>query len=143
MLELKKFRFRTVGAIATIIAVAPVAVAHAASGTEKLKAHPKSVMINTDTTIAGHGFAPNTMVTLTECGATFWLAPNDPCNTENAKTVETNAKGRFKTPFEAQLCPEGKHAHQPTTVICYIGVKSFIEDTGMLEPAAKVKVTYP
>ena len=100
-------------------------------------------MINTDTTIAGSGFAPHTMVTLTECGATLWLAPNEPCNTENATTVETNAKGRFKTPFEAKLCPEGKRAHQPTTVICYIGVKHYVEDVGKLEPAAKVKVTYP
>jgi hypothetical protein len=143
MLELKKMRFRTAGALATIIAIAPVAVAHAAPGAEKLMAHPKSVMINTDTTIAGSGFPAHTMVSLTECGATSWLAPNEPCNTENATTVETNAKGRFKTPFEMQFCPEGKHAHQPTTVICYVGVRYYIEDVGKLEPAAKVKVTYP
>ncbi len=143
MLELKKMRFRTAGAVVAIIALAPVAAAHAAPGAGKLMAHPKSVMINTDTTIAGSGFAPNTMVTLTECGATSWLAPNDPCNTENVKTVETNAKGRFRTPFEVQFCPEAKRAHQPTTVICYVGVQYYIEDVGKLEPAARLKVTYP
>jgi hypothetical protein len=141
MLDLRKTA-RVLGALAAV-AVAPVAVAHAASGTEKVSAYPANVMVNTDTTIKGSGFPAHTMVSLTECGLTFWLAPKDPCNTENAKTVETNANGRFHTLFEAQLCPEGKPARQPTTRICYIGVLSFGEDTGMLEPAAKVKVSYP
>ncbi len=144
MLGIEKVRFRAAGALTAIIAIVPVAVAQAAPGTEKLMmAHPKSVMINTDTTIAGKGFPANTMVTLTECGATFWIVPNEVCNTENVTTVETNKKGRFKTPFEMKLCPEGQHARQPTTVICYVGVQSFVEDTGKLEPADKVKVTYP
>jgi hypothetical protein len=143
MLELKRIRLRTAGALAAIIAIAPAAVAHATSGTETIKAHPKSVMINTDTTIAGHGFPANTMITLTECGATMWLAPNKPCNTENVTTVETNTKGSFKAPFEMKLCPEGQRAHQPTTIICYVGVKYYVEDVGKLEPAAKVKVSYP
>jgi len=143
MLELWKTRFRAAGALAAIIAVAPVTVAHAALGTEKVKAHPADVMVNTDTTITGSGFPAHTMVSLKECGVTFWLAPNDPCNTENAKTVETNAKGRFTTPFEVQICPEGSPARQPNTRVCYIGVLRFGEDTGMLEPAAKVKVGYP
>lgn len=143
MFDLKKIRFQATAAILAIIVAAPVAVAQAASGMEKLKAHPASVMVNSDTTIAGNGFTPHTMVSLTECGVTLWLAPNDPCNTENVTTVETNAKGSFKTPFDVQLCPEGKHAHRPTTVICYVGVRHFVEDVEMLEPAAKVKVTYP
>ena len=143
MLDPGKIRLRAAGALAAIFAIAPVAVAQARAGTEKLKAHPAEIMINTDTTIAGSGFPAHTMISLTECGARFWLAPKDPCNTENAETIETNAKGRFKTPFEAQLCPEGKRAHQPTTLIRYVGVLQFGEDTGMLEPAAKVKVTYP
>jgi hypothetical protein len=142
MLDLKRIRFRTAGALVAIAAVVPVAAAHAASG-GKLMAHPNSVMVNTDTTILGHGFPAHTMVSLTECGVAFWLAPNDPCNTENVTTVETTAKGNFKTPFQMQLCPEGKHAKQPTTVICYVGVRGFIEDTEMLEPHVKVKVTYP
>lgn len=143
MLDLKKIRFRTAGALVAIFAVAPVAAAHAASGVEKLTARPRNVMINTDTTITGKGFPGHAMVSLTECGVTFWLAPKEPCSTENGTTVETNAKGRFTTPFEMQLCPEGEHAHRPTTVICYVGVRSFGEDTGMLEPAVKLKVTYP
>jgi hypothetical protein len=143
MFDLKKIRFRTAGALVTIAAVAPIAVAQAASGTEKLTATPKSVMVNTDTTITGGGFPAHTMVSLTQCGAKFWLAPKEPCNTENTKTVETNARGHFKTPFEMQLCPEGKRARQPTTVICYIGVLSFGEDFAELKPAVKVKVTYP
>ncbi len=143
MFDAGKTRFRAAGALAALFVIAPVAVAQATAGTEKLKAHPAEVMVNTDTTIAGSGFPAHTMVSLTECGALFWLAPKYPCITENAETVETDAKGRFKRPFEAQLCPEGMRAHQPTTLICYVGVLQFGEDTGMLEPAAKVKVTYP
>ncbi len=143
MLELRRTRCRAAGALAAIIAAAPVAAAHAAPGAEKVRAHPADVMVNTDTTITGSGFPAHAKVSLAECGLIFWLAPNYPCNTENAKTLETNAKGRFSTPFEAQLCPEGSPARQPTTRICYIGVLRFGEDTGMLEPAAKVKVSYP
>jgi hypothetical protein len=143
MLGLEKVRYLAVGTLTAIIALVPVAVAQAAPGAEKLMAHPRSVMINTDTTILGRGFPANSTVTLTECGATFWIVPNEVCNTENVTTVETNKKGGFKTPFEMKLCPEGKHARQPTTVICYVGVQSFVEDTGMLKPAVKVKVTYP
>lgn len=142
MLDLRKNRLRAAGVLA-VVAVAPAALAQAASATERVTARPANLMINTDTTITGSGFPAHTMLSLRECGVKFWLAPNDPCNTENAKTVETNKNGRFKTPFEAQLCPEGKPAHQPTTRICYIGVLSFGEDTGMLDPAARVKVSYP
>jgi hypothetical protein len=142
MLDLRKNRLRAAGVLAAV-AVAPAAVAQSASATEKVSARPTHVMVNTDTTITGSGFPAHAMIPLRECGVKFWLAPNDPCNTENAITVETNRMGRFKTSFEAQLCPEGKPARQPTTRICYIGVLSFGEDTGMLEPAARVLVSYP
>jgi hypothetical protein len=143
MLEQWRTRFRAVGALTAVIAVALVTVAHAASGSERVTAHPTAVMVNTDTTITGSGFPAHMILSLRECGVTFWLAPNDPCNTENARKVEKNARGHFSTPFEAQLCPEGSPARQPTTRVCYIGVLRFGEDTGMLEPAAKVKVSYP
>ncbi len=129
------------GALAASLAIAPVTVAQANS--EKIMAKPKSVMVNTDTTVKGKGFPADTMIRLEECGATFWLAPKDPCDTENAQTVETNAKGKFTSSFEVQLCPEGAPGKKPTSQICFIGVPRFGEDTGTLEPAAKVTVTFP
>ncbi len=143
MLERRKTLAGAAGALAATLAIAPIPGAQASSGAKKIKAHPRSVMVNTETTLKGRGFPANTTIQLEECGATFWLAPKNPCDTENAKTVETNAKGRFTTSFAVQLCPEGAHGRKPTSQICYIGVPEFIEDTGMLEPAAKVTVTYP
>ncbi len=143
MLERRKTLAYAAGALAASLAIAPLAVAQASSGSEKITANPKSVMINTDTTLKGKGFPAHTMIQLEECGATFWLAPKDPCDTENTQTVETNAKGRFTTSFKMQLCPEGAPGKKPTSEICYVGVPSFGEDTGMLEPAAKVTVTFP
>lgn len=141
MLERRKMWAYAAAALATSLAIVPVTAAQARS--EKIMAKPKSVMVNTDTTLKGKGFPADTMIRLEECGATFWLAPKDPCDTENAQTVDTNAKGSFTTSFEVQLCPEGAPGKKPTSEICYIGVPSFGEDTGMLEPAARVTVTFP
>lgn len=143
MLELRRVLLRAAGAFAAIVAVMPTAAAYAGSQAEKIRAHPASVMINTDTTLTGSGFPAHTTIVLEECGATRWLDPKVPCNTENRETVETNAKGRFTASFEVELCPEGAPGRHPTTRICYIGVPKLLEDTGKLEPAAKVQVSYP
>jgi hypothetical protein len=134
----------TTGCLAAIAAIAAIALipATAAAGGATLKAYPTNVMVNTDTTLSGGGFPAHTTLKLRECGARFWLAPKDSCDTENARTVETNSRGRFKLSFKVQLCPEGE-VSGPTQRTCYIGVLKFGEDTGSLEPAARVLVSYP
>jgi len=132
------------GAAATVAAVVvPCACAIAMSGSAKLTAHPKNLMVNTDMTVVGSGFPAHAKVSLRECGMTFWLAPNDPCNTENGETVEANGKGRFRTSFKVQVCPESEFGRAPTQRICYIGVPRAAEDAVHLEPAVKFKVSYP
>ena len=69
--------------------------------------------------------------------------PEEACNTSNAITVETNRYGRFKATFHVELCPEGSAGRGPTKRICYIGRVQFGEDTGELQPAARIFVTYP
>ena len=133
----------TGGSLAAMIGFGCVATASAESGSERIVAKPSSVMVNTDTTLRGTGFPAHTNVALEECGTTFWLAPKDPCNSDNAKTVEANGLGRFRTSFKVELCPEGEPGEFPTSRICYIGVPRFGIDTVALEPAAKVTVTYP
>jgi hypothetical protein len=109
-----------------------------------LKATPQSVMVNTDTTITGKNFTPDSSVQLTECSARTWVVPHAPCNTDNGVTVTANNNGMFKTAFKVELCPGGKHGKTPTSEICYVGVSrpSGI-DTAGLSPYAKVIVTYP
>ncbi len=106
-------------------------------------AKPHNVMVNTATTLKGKGFPANTTIQLRECGKKSWLAPAFPCVEENAKSVLTNAKGRFETTFEVRFCPEAERAKKPTTVVCYIGSLVTGEDTGELVGAARLLVTYP
>jgi hypothetical protein len=133
----------TAGSLATMIGFACVATTSAAWGRARIVANPSSVMVNTNTTLRGTGFSAHTEVALEECGTTSWLAPRDPCNSDNGKTVETNGLGRFRTSFKVELCPEGEPGEFPTSRICYIGVPRFGIDTVALEPAAKLTVTYP
>ena len=143
MLEHRRTVHRATAALATLLAVTAVSSADAAAA-QKLKAHPKKVMVDTDTTLKGSGFQANTTVTLEECSATFWIFPSFPCNTANEQTVKTDAKGRFTASFKVELCPEeAPPAGGATKRTCYIGVPKAVEDTGMLEPAARVIVSYP
>ena len=96
-----------VACAAVLIAGPQTAQAHPRAHTGKLKVKPGDVMVNTIVTVTGKGFAPNSSVTLRECGRTSWLVPEEVCNTENAVTVQTGRGGRFATPFKAQVCPEG------------------------------------
>jgi hypothetical protein len=126
----------TVATAGSALAVSPVP--------PTLKVTPHSVMVNTDTTIAGKNFIPGSSVQLTECSATTWVVPNAPCNAANTVTITANKKGGFKTAFKVELCPGGKHGKEPTSEICYVGVsKPSGIDTAGLSPYAKVIVTYP
>ena len=114
-----------------------------AAHTGKLKVKPGDVMVNTTVTVTGKGFAPNSSVALRECGRTSWLVPEEVCNTENAVTVQTGRRGRFVTPFKAQVCPEGVWEKVPTERTCYIGVPQVSLDSVALVPWVKLIVTYP
>lgn len=108
-----------------------------------IKAHPESVMVDHQTRLKGKNFPSNFVIHLRECGRTFWLEPEEPCSTGNEATVTTDAKGRFSVPFHVELCPEGEPGEIVTERTCYIGEPQFGEDTGMLGPVVRIKVTYP
>jgi len=111
----------------------------------RISAKPDNVMVNTDTRLSGRNFAPSTQLTLAECAQTNWIAPQDPCDTNNTVTVTTSAKGTFRATMKVEVCPakvngspNGLAAH------CFIGVP---RDTGVdtiaLSPHTKMEVTYP
>jgi hypothetical protein len=108
-----------------------------------LKVKPDNVMVNTTVTVKGKGLPPKSSVTLRECGRTFWIVPEEPCNTGNEVSVKTSARGSFVTSFKVEVCPEGMPGKVITERTCYIGVPKFGEDTVALSPSAKVIVTYP
>jgi hypothetical protein len=132
-------------ALAATAAAAPAALAspRATSPQPAITATPSSVMVNAKTRLVGRHFAPNTVLALRECGRTFWLAPAHPCNTANAVSVKTNARGAFALRFKVELCPEGAAGEHPTERICYVGALETGEDTGTLVGAARISVTYP
>lgn len=108
-----------------------------------IKTHAENVMVDHRITLKGKNFPSNFVIHLRECGRTFWLEPNEPCNTVNEATVTTDAKGRFSVSFYVELCPEGEPGEIVTQRTCYIGEPQFGEDTGMLGPVVKIKGTYP
>ena len=128
---------------AALLAGSPLAEADGKAKPGKLKVKPHDVMVNTSVTVKGKGFAPKTLVTLRECGRTFWLVPEEPCNTGNVVSVQTSARGSFTTSMRAEVCPEGMPGKAITERTCYIGVPKFGEDTVELVPFAKLIVTYP
>jgi hypothetical protein len=127
----------------SVLAVALSGSAQASARSPKIKARPHSVMVNTTTNLKGAGFPANTTIQLRECGRTFWMAPAYPCLEDNGVSVLTDAKGRFQTAFNVELCPEGEPRHKPTQRVCYIGELVSGEDTGSLLGAARIIVTYP
>jgi hypothetical protein len=142
MLNFKKL-LAYVGLAATVGVIAPLASAQASATGPTIKARPHKVMVSATTTLKGKGFPANSTIQLRECGKTFWLAPAEPCLTENATTVSTDAKGRFQTSFTVGLCPEGEPTKKPTQRVCYVGELITGEDTGSLLGAARLIVTYP
>jgi len=142
MFDLRRILVR--GALfASAFTLCSAAVATASSTEAKITAHPRNVMINTETTIKGRGLPANTTIVLRECGKTFWLDPTDPCSEEATKSVLTDAKGRFRTTIKVGLCPEGEATKRPTQRVCYVGRFVGGEDTGSLEGAARLLVSYP
>jgi hypothetical protein len=131
-------------ALTTSVVAAPSPIAQASTTTKPtITARPSHVMVSSATALTGTGFPSKSLLRLRECGRRFWLVPEEPCNTSNAITVETNRYGRFKATFHVELCPEGSVGKVPTERTCYIGRLQFGEDTGELQPAARIIVTYP
>ncbi len=127
---------------ASAVAIAPALPAQAQAAQPKITARPRTLMVNATTMLRGSGFPANTVIELRECGRTFWLAPNDPCISDE-QTVTTDRRGRLSTTYQVGLCPEGAAGNMPTERTCYIGELVTGEDTGSLVGAAKITVTYP
>ncbi len=142
MLDSRRILGRSAVAAAAL-ALCCAAVAAASPGEAKLTVHPRKAMVNTETTVKGRGFPASTTIVLRECGRTFWLDPADPCVEGATTSVMTDAKGRFQTTIKVGLCPEGEMTKKPTQRICYVGRFVGGEDTGSLEPATRLVVTYP
>ena len=118
------------------------AVGAVASVPPTVTVRPDNVMVNTDIHVLGQHFDAGQTLTLAECGKTSWIAPKNPCDTDNTVTVTTNGKGKFKTQMKVEACP-GK-AHQPgLSQTCYIGVETLGIDNGSLQPYASIVVTFP
>ena len=104
--------------------------------------NPNNVMVNTDTTVRGIHFMPGQTVRLFECSQIMWVVPQNPCDTNNTKTVTVNGLGKFKTKMKVEACPAG--AQPPgLSQTCYIGVEKFGVDTVRLQPHAAITVTFP
>jgi hypothetical protein len=129
------------------LGVLPLAVSGGASATTvgpHIRAVPNDLMVNTDTQLTGSGWPAHTSITLSECGKTTWVAPDNPCNPDNTLTVTTSARGRFKAEFKAETCPEGKFKGPGFQERCFIGeaTPSGV-DTLTLIGAARIIVTGP
>ena len=134
--------FTLLGTGAAIAASAAPAAAHKA--TPHIAAKPDSVMVNGTTQLVGGGFAKHTKLTLSECGSTVWIVPQEKCDTTNMVTIKTNGAGAFKAAFKVQLCPAEAPPPPPTEETCYIGVvHPFGVDQEELVGAAKITVTWP
>jgi hypothetical protein len=102
---------------------------------------PDNVMVNTYTTVTGHHFMPHQMVSLRECSQTSWIVPQNPCDTNNGKTVTANSLGTFVTKMKVEACPR---LVAGISEQCYIGVpKPSGIDTVELKPSAGIVVTFP
>ena len=134
-------------AAATLIGGAMVVFGIGSAGASTVSphivAHPNNVMVNTATKLIGKNFKPSTAYTVKECGKTFWIVPQDPCDSTNSIVVTTNAHGQFKSSFTVQTCPSG-NSQPGFSQICYIGVPTPNGiDTITLLGAARITVTGP
>jgi hypothetical protein len=105
---------------------------------------PDNVMVNTKVTLTGTGFPARARLSIAECSETFWIAPQNPCDTNNMISVLTDGHGKFVRQFRVELCPRVKTVPPVTEERCYIGEpKPMGVDTIRLIGAAPVTVTYP
>jgi hypothetical protein len=107
-------------------------------------ATPNNVMVNKTVTLVGRHFAAKAKIVLSECGATKWIAPNEPCNKKKIH-VTTNKHGGFTKAFTMTLCPRSPWPGHPVTEErCYVGeVMPAGVDVIDLVGHVKIVVTYP
>jgi len=118
--------------------------ADAAASSPHITAQPNNVMVDTSIGLTGIRFPAHSTFTIKECSTTAWIAPQDPCSANNAVSVTTNSRGRFRASIKAGVCANGQRGKEPTSVICYIGKPQPTGvDTLSLIGAARVTVTYP
>jgi hypothetical protein len=138
----------TLGLPTTVLALgAWPAAAMAASGISPTPPHivakPVDVMVNQTVHLTGTGFPPSTAIALQECSETSWIVGQNPCLTNNQKTIQTNSLGGFQTTMTAGICP-GPTSPPQTRRTCYIGEpKPSGVDTIKLMGAAKIVVSWP
>jgi hypothetical protein len=123
--------------------LAALAQARPRAKAPRITARPDNLMVRGHTTLKGSRFPPNAAIELRECGRTFWIVPEEPCNSANTIFVRTDAHGRFVTSFLVELCPEGMPGKVVTERTCYIGEPQPAEDSVTLLGATRITVTYP
>lgn len=114
-----------------------------AAGASQITVSVREGIVGSSVRVHGRGFRAGARIQVLECGRTFWIDPNVPCNTANAITVAVGGRGSFSSSFRLEVCPEGEPIGFPTRRRCYIGAFQMGEDTGTLAPFATVAVTYP
>jgi hypothetical protein len=128
------------GVVVLAIGAGPVAAISPVPPT--ITVRPDNVMVNTITTLTGRNFLPHQTVMLAECSQRTWIVPQNPCDTNNGKTVTANSLGRFVTRMKVEACP--RIASAGISEKCYIGQpKPTGIDTIALQPNAGVVVTFP
>jgi hypothetical protein len=134
---------RAVTALAGAVLVTAVSFGVAsASPSPRIVARPDSIMVNGTTSLTGKHFPARATLTIEECSAPNWIAPQSPCDSSNAVAVHTNGGGNFKATMKVLTCP-------PTSApgfsqICYVGEpKGTGVDTVTLVGAEQITVTGP
>ena len=108
--------------------------------TPRITARPDSVMVRTTTVLTGTGFRPRRKLTVYECGARLWIAPQDVCTHGNVVTVRTSRHGRFRIPLQVLVCPLKSKTPARFERTCYIGV-SAIDGIGVVKLSAATRIT--
>lgn len=95
--------------------------------TPTIVANPDSVSQNSDTTLTGTNFPPDSTLDIDECSSTTWVVvAQNPCLTSNTIVVATNGTGGFFATLEAELCPGTSPTPVSATAanfaqLCYVG----------------------
>jgi hypothetical protein len=132
----------SVGVIATAVIIVPVA-ATSGKATPHIVAHPDNVMVLRTTKLNGSSFPAKSKITIEECASTFWIAPQDPCDTTNSIQVKTNAGGHFQSVLTVHACA-ANNTTPGFSQTCYIGEpKGTGVDTEALVGAVAITVTGP
>lgn len=143
-MQVRRWRFAILISLAATATSFCVTSAAAAMGSPHINVQPNNVMVNTSIALTGVRFRANSTFTIKECSTTAWIAPQNPCSSNNAISVTTNKRGRFHASLKADVCANGQRGKEPTSVICYVGKPQPTGvDTIALVGAAKITVTYP